>query len=114
MPAWLHAFRASFTFLTRIPVGGFPYPPKTWEWISIWFPLVGALLGGLQALVWMGLDGHSDATRAIIAVTVGILVTGGFHEDGLSDSVDALGGADRENVMRILGDSRVGTLLHSL
>ena len=109
MPAWLHAFRASFTFLTRIPVGGFPYPPKTWEWISIWFPLVGALLGGLQALVWMGLDGHSDATRAIIAVTVGILVTGGFHEDGLSDSVDALGGAyDRENVMRILKDSRVG------
>ena len=109
MPAWLHAFRASFTFLTRIPVGGFPYPPKTWEWISIWFPLVGALLGALQALVWMGLDGHSDATRAIVAVAVGILVTGGFHEDGLSDSVDALGGAyDRENVMRILKDSRIG------
>ena len=109
MPAWLHAFRASFTFLTRIPVGGFPYPPKTWEWISIWFPLVGALLGALQALVWMGLDGHSDATRAIVAVAVGILVTGGVHEDGLSDSVDALGGAyDRENVMRILKDSRIG------
>ena len=109
MPAWLHAFRASFTFLTRIPVGGFPYPPKTWEWISIWFPLVGALLGGMQALVWMGLDGHSDPTRAIIVVIVGLLVTGGFHEDGLSDSVDALGGAyDRDNVMRILKDSRIG------
>jgi adenosylcobinamide-GDP ribazoletransferase len=109
MPAWLHAFRASFTFLTRIPVGGFPYPAKTWEWVSIWFPLVGAFLGALQALVWMGLDGHSDPTRAIVAVTVGLLLTGGFHEDGLSDSVDALGGAyDRENVMRILKDSRIG------
>ena len=109
MPAWMHAFRASFTFLTRIPVGGFPYPPKTWEWVSIWFPLVGALLGALQALVWMGLDGHSEPTRAIVAVTVGLLLTGGFHEDGLSDSVDALGGAyDRENVMRILKDSRIG------
>ena len=109
MPAWLHAFRASFTFLTRIPVGGFPYPPKTWAWISIWFPLVGALLGALQALVWLGLDGFSDSTRAIIAVTVGLIVTGGFHEDGLSDSVDALGGAyDRENVLRILKDSRIG------
>jgi adenosylcobinamide-GDP ribazoletransferase len=105
----MHAFRASFTFLTRIPVGGFPYPPKTWEWVSIWFPLVGALLGALQALVWVGLDGHSDPTRAIVAVTVGLLLTGGFHEDGLSDSVDALGGAyDRENVMRILKDSRIG------
>ena len=109
MPAWLHAFRASFTFLTRIPVGGFPYPPKTWEWISIWFPLVGGLLGALYAAIWMGLEGHSDPTRAIIVVTIGLLVTGGFHEDGLSDSVDALGGAyDRENVMRILKDSRVG------
>jgi len=109
MPAWLHAFRASFTFLTRIPVGGFPYPPKTWEWISIWFPLVGALLGALQAGVWMGLEGHSDPTRAIIVVIVGLVVTGGFHEDGLSDSVDALGGAyDRDNVMRILKDSRIG------
>ena len=109
MPAWLHALRASFTFLTRIPVGGFPYPPKTWEWISIWFPLVGALLGALQALIWMGLDGHSDPTRAIVVVIVGLIVTGGFHEDGLSDSVDALGGAyDRDNVMRILKDSRIG------
>ena len=109
MPPWLHAFRASFTFLTRIPVGGFPYPPKTWEWISIWFPLVGLLLGGLQALVWIGLDGHSDMTRAIIVVTMGVLITGGFHEDGLSDSIDALGGAyDRDNVLRILKDSRIG------
>ena len=109
MPAWLRAFRASFTFLTRIPVGGFPYPPKTWEWISIWFPLVGGLLGALQALVWMTLDGQSDPTRAIIVVIVGLVLTGGFHEDGLSDSVDALGGGyDRDNVMRILKDSRIG------
>ena len=77
--------------------------------ISIWFPLVGGLLGAMQAAIWMGLDGHSDPTRAIIVVTIGLLVTGGFHEDGLSDSVDALGGAyDKENVMRILKDSRIG------
>ena len=109
MPAWLHAFRASWTFLTRIPVGGFPYPPKTWQWISIWFPLIGALLGGLQAAVWWGLDGYSDPTRVIVAVLVGVVVTGGFHEDGLSDSIDALGGAyDPDNVLRILKDSRIG------
>jgi len=109
MPVWLLAFRASLTFLTRIPVGGFPYPQKTWEWISIWFPLVGLLLGALQAGIWWGLDGHSDLTRALIAVTVGVIVTGGFHEDGLSDSADALGGGyDRASVLRILKDSRIG------
>ena len=109
MPVWFHAFRASFTFLTRIPVGGFPYPQKTWEWISIWFPLVGLFLGAIQAGIWFGLDGHSYLTRCLIAVTAGVIVTGGFHEDGLSDSVDALGGGyDRETVLRILKDSRIG------
>ena len=109
MPVWLLALRASFTFLTRIPVGGFPYPQKTWEWISIWFPLVGLFLGALQASIWFALDGHSDLTRALIAVTLGVLVTGGFHEDGLSDSADALGGGyDRASVLRILKDSRIG------
>ena len=109
MPIWLLGFRASITFLTRIPVGGFPYPQKTWEWISIWFPLVGLLLGAMQTLIWYGLEGHSDLTRALIAVIFGIVITGGFHEDGLSDSVDALGGAyDRDNVLRILKDSRIG------
>lgn len=109
MPPWLLAFRASWTFLTRIPVGGFPYPQKTWEWISIWFPLVGAILGAAQAGLWLGLEGHSELTRAIIVVAFSVIITGGFHEDGLSDSVDALGGAyDRENVLRILKDSRIG------
>ena len=109
MPVWLLAFRASFTFLTRIPVGGFPYPQKTWEWISIWFPLVGLILGAMQAGIWLGLDGHSDLTRSLIAVTFGVIITGGFHEDGLSDSVDALGGGyDRDTVLRILKDSRIG------
>ena len=109
MPVWLIALRASITFLTRIPVGGFPYPQKTWEWISIWFPLVGALLGGMQAAVWLTLSDYSEPTRVIVAVIVGVLVTGGFHEDGLSDSIDALGGAyDRNNLLRILKDSRIG------
>jgi len=109
MPPFLLAFRAAFTFLTRIPVGGFPYPPKTWAWITIWFPLIGLFLGGLQALIWLGLADLSDPSRVIIAVGFGVSITGGFHEDGLSDSVDALGGAyDRENVLRILKDSRIG------
>ena len=109
MPVWLHALRASFTFLTRIPVVGFPYPPKTWEWISIWFPFVGALLGGLQTIVWLALNDYSEPTRVIIAVIIGVVITGGFHEDGLSDSIDALGGAyDRNNLLRILKDSRIG------
>ncbi|MEC7241259.1 MAG: adenosylcobinamide-GDP ribazoletransferase [Myxococcota bacterium] len=109
MPAWLLAFRASFTFLTRIPVGGFPYPPATWRWITLWFPLVGLILGAGQWLTWELLEGLSDWTRCIVVVMVGVMITGAFHEDGLSDSVDGLGGGyDPETVLRIIKDSRVG------
>ena len=110
MPAWLRAFRASFTFLTRIPVGGFPYPEETWNWISIWFPLVGLFLGGLAAGVVVLLPSSlSFLTQALLVVGMGMLLTGGFHEDGLGDTADALGGAyDREGVLRILKDSRIG------
>ena len=109
MPAWLLAFRASFTFLTRIPVGGFPYPPATWRWITLWFPVVGLVLGAGQWLTWELLEGLSDWTRCILVVMVGVVITGAFHEDGLSDSIDGLGGGyDRETVLRIIKDSRVG------
>jgi adenosylcobinamide-GDP ribazoletransferase len=38
------------------------------------------------------------------------LVTGAFHEDGLADTADALGGAfDREKLFAILKDSRIGS-----
>jgi len=110
MPAWLLALRASFTFLTRIPVGGFPYPSATWKWISIWFPFVGLVLGGCASILFIILpEALSHWTRAAIVVGIGMLITGGFHEDGLADTADALGGAyDRERLMTILKDSRIG------
>jgi adenosylcobinamide-GDP ribazoletransferase len=38
------------------------------------------------------------------------ILTGGFHEDGLADTFDALGGAvTRERALTIMKDSRIGT-----
>ena len=110
MPPFLLAFRAAFTFLTRIPVGGFPYPPATWQWISIWFPVVGLVLGSMASLLFYILP-HSLSfeSRAILIVGFGLIITGGFHEDGLADTADALGGAyDKDRVLEILKDSRIG------
>lgn len=106
-----NSFRASWTFLTRIPVGGFPYPQETWTWISMWFPVVGLCLGALFGTIWLGLT-HSvpPLTAILITVAIGFLITGGFHEDGLADTCDAMGGGyTREAVLRILKDSRIGT-----
>lgn len=41
---------------------------------------------------------------------MGVLVTGGFHEDGLADTADGLGGgATPERRLAIMKDSRIGT-----
>ena len=110
-PPPLRSARAAFVFLTRLPGGGFPYRPEDWAWSSAHFPLVGLVLGailaGLQAVLARGLDGLSTG---FLVVGASLLITGAFHEDGLADTSDALGGAyDRDKLFAILKDSRVGT-----
>jgi adenosylcobinamide-GDP ribazoletransferase len=107
----IRGLRAAFVFLTRIPVGGFPYTEEDWRWSTAHFPFVGAVLGLLQATLAALLLPHlGAAATAILAVGLAMMLTGAFHEDGLADSADALGGAyDREKLFVILKDSRIGT-----
>jgi adenosylcobinamide-GDP ribazoletransferase len=107
----VRGFRAAFAFLTRIPVGGFPYSEDDWRWSIAHFPLVGAVLGLLQAALAAVLLPHVGAVpTAFLVLGFALLLTGAFHEDGLADSADALGGAyDRERIFVILKDSRIGT-----
>lgn len=106
----LRGGRAAFVFLTRVPVGGFPYNRQDWQWSSGWFPFVGAVLGVGYAGLWWAVAGSLGPwVAAALVVSASMLVTGGFHEDGLADTADALGGAyDREKLFVILKDSRVG------
>ncbi len=110
MRAALRGARAAFVFLTRVPVGGFPYTAEEWRWASGWFPLVGMVLGVVCAAVWVLASPLGPWVAAMAALVVSILLTGAFHEDGLADTADALGGAahDREKIFVILKDSRVG------
>jgi adenosylcobinamide-GDP ribazoletransferase len=106
----LRALRASFVFLTRIPVGGFPYSADEWRWAPAYFPLVGAVVGGVTAGVFYGLRPLGAMGAALLAVGASLLLTGAFHEDGLADTSDALGGArDRAKLFTILKDSSIGT-----
>jgi len=105
----LRGARAALVFLTRVPVGGFPYSAEEWRWASAWFPLVGLVVGGVCAAVWWLVAPLGPWVAAITVLVVSILLTGAFHEDGLADTADALGGAyDRAKIFVILKDSRVG------
>lgn len=106
----LRGARAAFVFLTRVPAGGFPYSKEEWRWASGWFPFAGLVLGAACAAVWTLAAPLGPWVAGMTALVVSILLTGAFHEDGLADTADALGGAahDREKIFVILKDSRVG------
>jgi adenosylcobinamide-GDP ribazoletransferase len=102
--------RAAFTLLTRIPVGGFPYRDEDWTWAAAHAPFVGLVLGTILGGIDRLLEPLGDWPSAVLVLGASLLLTGAFHEDGLADTCDALGGGrDRERVLAILKDSRIGS-----
>lgn len=107
----LRSVRAAFVFLSRIPVGGFPYDATEWRWAPAHFPAVGLVIGSLGGATLLATSSSlGSRLAAVFALLVTIAATGAFHEDGLADSADALGGAHgTKKILEILKDSRIGT-----
>ena len=100
---------AAIQFLTRIPIRLRREPDVSAS--VIWFPIVGALVGagvgGAAAGLWYLVP---PIVAAAVAVALGLLITGAFHEDGLADVADAFaGGATIERRLEILKDPRHGS-----
>jgi adenosylcobinamide-GDP ribazoletransferase len=99
-------------FLTRLPTPSFVDFEPGWITRSArYFPLVGLGVGGACALVLLAAgQAWSGALPALLAVAAGVLITGGFHEDGLADTADGLGGGHTSaRRLEIMKDSRIGT-----
>ena len=99
-------------FLTRLPVPGvFTYTEARMAGSTAYYPLVGALVGGIcAALYWAASLVFPQPVSVIIAMSAGLLVTGAFHEDGLADTFDGIGGGlTVEKSLEIMKDSRLGT-----
>ena len=104
-------FLAAAQFLTRIPVPAMPYRTDTLSRAVKFFPIVGLLLGAMASLMHGLLATHLPRTVAALFVVVFlVLLTGCFHEDGLADAADGLGGGwSREQILHIFKDSRIGS-----
>ena len=91
-------------FFTRIPVTGrlaawVGYSPQMLRASAAHFPgvgvLVGALVAGLTALLLVFLPQASPLSplvAAVLGTVFSVMLTGAFHEDGLADIADGLGG----------------------
>lgn len=106
------AFWLALGFLTRIPMlVRIDYSQRLMNQSSVYFPLVGLLLGlGYCSAFFLFSLAASPLTAIILVVILHLFITGAFHEDGLADSVDALGGGYTvEKRLEIMKDSRIGT-----
>jgi adenosylcobinamide-GDP ribazoletransferase len=108
----LHVGLQAVMFFTRFPV------PRWTRWdenmtddLAPWFPIVGLIVGGACASsVWVGLKIWPASVPAVLAIITSLVVTGAFHEDGLADTFDALGGkVPAAKALDIMKDSRLGT-----
>lgn len=109
--AWQH-FLLALGFFTRIPVPSHAEFQEADLNRSVkYFPLIGCIVGliGIVAF-YLAIQVFTHPIAVLISMAATIFATGAFHEDGLADSVDGLGGGwGREQVLAIMQDSRLGT-----
>ena len=107
LPPW--GSLAALQFLTRLPVRLRAAPDMTT--MVVWFPVAGLVIGGLVGGVGAAaFELVPPLVAGALAVVIGLLVTGAFHEDGLGDIADAFGGGYTvERRLEIMKDSRHGT-----
>ncbi|WP_226403358.1 adenosylcobinamide-GDP ribazoletransferase [Ferribacterium limneticum] len=108
----LATFFAALGYFTRLPVPGWVgYSPDGLARAARYLPAIGLLVGGVGALVfWLALHVWAQPVAVVLAMVATIALTGAFHEDGLSDTADGLGGGwDKAKILAIMKDSRVGS-----
>ncbi|MDI1338689.1 adenosylcobinamide-GDP ribazoletransferase [Polaromonas sp.] len=120
MLQFIRHYLLAVQFFTRIPVTGAlaawtGYSPAMLRASAAHFPGIGWLVGAVAAGVYSLLMALLPATdfaslvAAVLSTAATVLLTGGFHEDGLADVADGLGGSyERDRALEIMKDSRVG------
>ncbi|MDR6625644.1 adenosylcobinamide-GDP ribazoletransferase [Caulobacter segnis] len=99
-------------FLTRIPTPSLTGFESDWiTRATRYFSLVGQGVGAISAGAFLlGFHVWGAGVAAVLAIGLGLLITGAFHEDGLADTADGLGGGQTaQRRLEIMKDSRIGT-----
>lgn len=99
-------------FLTRLPIKiEQDVSDEDLNQATGYFPVVGLLVALLFCLVFFTSQLLIPiSVSLVIAMIASLFLTGCFHEDGLADTADGLGGGwTVENKLSIMKDSRLGT-----
>lgn len=104
-PGFLRDLAGAWIYYSVLPA--WPAPSPRFERIARFAPWIGAVLGGLQGLLWWGLEGRAPLLAQVaLVLALGLALSGGLHMDGAMDSADGLAAGDR--ALEAMADSRVG------
>jgi adenosylcobinamide-GDP ribazoletransferase len=106
----LTLFWLALSFYTRLPC------PQNLDYSKLpqaarYLPIIGWIVGGISAVsFYFAAVLWTPTIAVLIALLIGIFVTGAFHEDGLADVCDGFGGGwQKAQILEIMKDSRIGT-----
>lgn len=107
----IRALITAFAFLTRLPVWAGVVSDRDLGRAVGFFPLVGLVLGLVVTGLGYWLAGTLPSVLgAALLVSLLAALTGALHLDGVADLFDGLAGGrgDRERILAIMRDSRIG------
>ncbi|MGJ8516746.1 adenosylcobinamide-GDP ribazoletransferase [Carnimonas bestiolae] len=107
----LYLMRLALAFLTRIPVSLNAPSNTDLQHSRRYFSLIGAVIGSFCVLFYTVISIWFPAILAApLTIALMLVITGGLHEDGLADTLDAMGGGSTpEQRLAIMKDSRIGS-----
>ena len=111
-PTLREALLTALQFLTTLPVSLPRMPtPEEQGFSLLWYPAVGAVLGGLLCGLAFIMPGPVYLQSAVL-LAAWVALTGGLHLDGLADCADAWSGGlgDRGRTLELLKDPRCGAM----
>ena len=104
-PSWLRDLSGAWIFYSVLPA--WPGIEPRFTRIARFAPWIGAVLGSLQALLWLGLEGRVPVLAQVaLTLALALWLTGGLHMDGAMDTADGLAAGER--LLEAMDDSRVG------
>ena len=110
MKRHFEAFRSALALLTILPGGRYSFDKNLSGLSSAYYPAVGAILAIILILLHLPLLSIFESIHTnIILFILLIILYGGLHFDGLSDTVDGLF-VPKERALEVMKDPHAGTM----